>query len=276
MSASITNTFITQFESEVHLAYQRTGSRIAGLVRKKAVKGETVKFFKAGKGTAGTKTRHGLVPTMNIDHNSVSATMADYYAADYVDDLDELKLDIDERRVVASSAAAALGRKTDSILTTVMGAATGNALIPDATDGLILAKATLMFERFGNNDVPDDGQRYCLVGPEGWTDLLAIEAFSNADFIGSDQLPYKGGMVAKQWLSFTWIGFSGLPDGAAGTAEARAIGFHRTAVGLGVGKEVSTKIDWVAERSANLISSKMSMGAVNIDELGIQCIDYTK
>jgi hypothetical protein len=276
MSASITNTFITQFESEVHIAYQRAGSKIAGLVRKKAVKGLDVKFFKAGKGTAGTKTRHGLVPTMNVDHNSVTATMADFYAADYVDDLDELKFDIDERRVIAGAGAMALGRKTDELLVTAMSAATTNALIAAAATGLTQTKINTTFERFGNQDVPDDGQRYFFVGPEGWTDLLAISAFSDADFIGSNDLPYKGGMVAKQWMGFTFIGFSGLAAGAGGATEARALAWHRSAEGLGVGKEVSTSIDWVAERSSNLISSKMSMGCVNIDETGIQAIDYVK
>lgn len=276
MSATITNTFITQFESEVHVAYQRNGSKLAGLVRKKAVKGDTVKFFKAGKGTAGTKSRHGLVPTMNVDHSSVSATMADYYAADYVDDLDELKFDIDERRVVAGAGAMALGRKTDDLLVTAMSAATGNALIATGAAGLTQAKVTQTFERFGTNDIPEDGDRYFLVGPEGWTDLLAITAFASADFIGADSLPYKGGMVAKQWLSFTFIGFSGLANGAGGATDARALAWHRRAEGLGVGKEVSTNVDWVAERSAHLISSKMSMGCVNIDETGIQAVDYLK
>lgn len=276
MSATITNTFITQFESEVHIAYQRAGSKIAGLVRKKAVKGQDVKFFKAGKGTAGTKTRHGLVPTMNVDHNSVTATMQDFYAADYVDDLDELKFDIDERRVVAGAGAMALGRKTDDLLVTAMSAATSNALIAAGGTGLTQAKISTTFERFGNNDIPDDGERYFLVGPEGWTDLLAITAFASADFIGSDNLPYKGGMVAKQWMSFTFIGFSGLANGAGGATEARSLAWHRRAEGLGVGKEVSTSIDWVAERSSNLITSKMSMGCVNIDETGIQALDYVK
>ena len=33
MSAQITNAFITQFEAEVHMAYQRMGSKFKGLVR---------------------------------------------------------------------------------------------------------------------------------------------------------------------------------------------------------------------------------------------------
>lgn len=276
MSASITNAFIEQFESEVHIAYQRQGSKIGGLVRRKAVSGDRTTFFKAGKGTAGTKSRHGLVPLMNVDHNSVECVLADYYAADYVDKLDELKINIDERRVVASAGAWALGRKSDEILTDVMKVDTSNALIAAGGTGLTQTKVSTTFERFGNQDIPDDGNRYFLVGPEGWTDLLAITAFSSADFIGADSLPYKGGMVAKQWMSFTFIGFTGLPAGAGGAAETRSIAFHRNSTGFGVGQEVSTKVDWIAERAAHLITSSMSQGAVVIDGTAIQNIDYAE
>ena len=33
MSATISNAFITQFEAEVHMAYQRMGSKLKNLVR---------------------------------------------------------------------------------------------------------------------------------------------------------------------------------------------------------------------------------------------------
>ena len=33
MASSITNAFITQFEAEVHMAYQRMGSKLKNLVR---------------------------------------------------------------------------------------------------------------------------------------------------------------------------------------------------------------------------------------------------
>lgn len=276
MSASITNAFIEQFESEVHIAYQRMGSKLGGFVRKKMVKGDRTTFFKAGKGTAGTKSRHGLVPLMSIDHNSVECVMSDYYAADYVDKLDELKINIDERRIVAQAGASALGRKTDELIVDVMGDANDNAVIATGAAGLTDTKVKDTFEVFGDNDIPDDGQRYFLVDPKGWTDLLGITAFSSADFIGADSLPYKGGMVAKQWMSFTFIGFTGLEPGAGGAGtDVRGLAFHRTSTGLGVGQEVSTSIDWIAERAAHLITSSMSQGAVVIDELGIQCVDYT-
>ena len=55
------------------------------------------------------------VPTMDISHSTVDVTLSDFYAADYVDRLDELKTNIDERQVLSQSAAAALGRKTDQL-----------------------------------------------------------------------------------------------------------------------------------------------------------------
>ena len=117
MSATITNAFITQFESEVHMAYQRMGSKFKNLVRVvNGVSGESVKFQKVGTGEATTKARHAEVVAMNISHTNVTATLSDFYASDYVDKLDELKTNIDERSVIANNAAYALGRKTDSII----------------------------------------------------------------------------------------------------------------------------------------------------------------
>ena len=53
---------------------------------------------------------------MELAHTNVEATMSDKYAAEYIDKLDELKTNINERQAVATSAAAALGRKTDELL----------------------------------------------------------------------------------------------------------------------------------------------------------------
>ena len=118
MSSTIYNAFITQCEAEGHMAYQRQGSKLKNLIRVvNGVSGESVKFQKVGTGEATTKARHAEVVAMNISHTNVTATLSDYYASDYVDKLDELKTNIDERSVIATTAAYALGRKTDSIIT---------------------------------------------------------------------------------------------------------------------------------------------------------------
>ncbi|MBA4357394.1 MAG: hypothetical protein C0405_06675, partial [Desulfovibrio sp.] len=91
MSTSITNSFIAMYVADVHEAYQQRGSKLRNTVRlKTGVKGATAVFQKNGKGAAGKKTRHGNVPLMNVAHSTVTATLEDWYGADYVDKLDEL------------------------------------------------------------------------------------------------------------------------------------------------------------------------------------------
>ena len=264
MALTVDVAFIRQFESEVHMAYQRMGSKLKGMARTKQVTGSQTTFQRVGRGAASQKSRHGNVPVMNIDHTNVSVTLQDFYAADYVDKLDELKINIDERSVVSQNAAAALGRRSDELLVTAL-MTSSNVITEGGTDGLTLTKINTVFEYFGGNDVPDDGQRYFVVSPAAWVDLLTIPAFSNADYIGSDNLPYKGGMVAKQWMGFTWTTFSGLT--IASTIRT-CLSWHMTSVGFATGQDVTTEINYVPEKAAHLITAMMSQGAVLIDTIG--------
>ena len=137
MANTIDQAFIKQFETEVHLAYQRMGSKLRNTVRSSNVTGSVARFQKIGKGAANTKARNGDVTAMELVHTNVEATMADFYAPEYIDKLDELKININERQAVAQSAAAALGRKTDEILITAMDAGANATQIADTAGALV-------------------------------------------------------------------------------------------------------------------------------------------
>ena len=67
MALSIDQAFITQFESEVHLAYQRAGAKLKNTTRQvNNVTGNTARFQKIGKGEAVTKSRHAEVTSMDL------------------------------------------------------------------------------------------------------------------------------------------------------------------------------------------------------------------
>ena len=270
MATSITNAFITQFEAEVHMAYQRMGSKLKNLVRTvNGVNGSSVKFQKVAKGSANTKARHAEVVAMDLSHSNVSATLTDYYAADYVDKLDELKVNIDERQVVANSAAYALGRKTDSVITSVMENATQLANNSSGTGtGMNLGKAQAMMELFNTNDVPDDQQRYWVVGPKQWSDLINLDQFSRVEYVGESELPYAGGMTAKRWLGFLWFVHSGLET--SGSTDRHTVAFHKSAIGMGIGSDVKTEVNYIPEKVSHLITSMLSIGGVLIDSDGIR------
>jgi len=264
MSTTIAQSFVKQFEREVHESYQRMGSKLRNLVRtKNAVEGASTTFQKVGKGSAATKARHGAVPVMNLDHTPVECLLADYYAGDWVDHLDELKINHDERAVIANAGAYALGRKTDELIITELDKSTNYA--GENTDGLTKDKVLRAFELLGNADVPDDGQRYAVVGWKQWSQLLGIAEFSSADYVGADELPWRG-TQAKRWLGTLWLPHSGLTL----TSTVRACHwFHKTAVGHGAGRDVKTDITWHGDRAAHFISNMMSQGACLIDAAGV-------
>jgi len=136
MANTIDQAFIKQFETEVHMAYQRMGSKLRNTIRSTNVTGSTARFQKIGTGAASTKTRNGDVTTMELAHTNVEATMSDYYAAEYIDKLDELKININERQAVAQSAAAALGRQTDALIVAAMDAGANATAIADTSGAL--------------------------------------------------------------------------------------------------------------------------------------------
>lgn len=275
MAADIDEAFVQQYDTEVKLTYQRMGSKLANTVRRKTnVKGSSTTFNKAGSGTAATKTRHGLVPLMNIDHSTATCTLADYYAADYVDKLDELKIQIDERKVITDNAAAAQGRASDDLIVTagVAGASVDTAA---GGTGLTEAKVAAEFEFYGSNDIPDEN-RFWLIPVQGWTDLLSIDGFSNADFVGSDDLPYKRGMRAKVWMSFMFIPYNGLPNGDGGATEVKTLNYHGQAIGHASGMDATSEVNYVPERAAFLFNTMMSQGACVIDSEGVRTVDILK
>lgn len=262
MANTIDQAFVKQFETEVHMAYQRMGSKLRNTVRSTNVSGSVARFQKIGAGTASTKARNGNVTAMELAHTNVEATMADFYAAEYIDKLDELKTNINERQAVATSAASALGRKTDELVIAALDAGANATQI--GAVGSVVSKADLLalFQTMGTADVPEDGQRYIAMSPAGYADLFLIDEFASSDYVGPQNLPFAGGMTMKEFLGFKIFSTSAVAGG-------KNFAYHTSAIGLGINADVSTEVNYVAEKAAHLATSMMSMGSIAIDSNGI-------
>jgi len=270
MATTIDQAFIKQFEREVHEAYQRQGSKLRNSVRSiNNVNGASAVFQKVGKGTASTKSTHGMVPVMNLSHTAIDCPLADYYAGDWVDQLDELRINHDERAVIANAGAYALGRKTDELIINALNTASTNVIV-DGNVGFTKDKVLQAFEILGNADVPDDGQRYAVIGWKQWSDLLKIPEFASADYIGKDDMPWQGGSQARKWMGTTCIQTTGLP--VDGNDIRTCFWFHKTAVGHAASSEVQTDITWHGDRASHFVNNMMSQGAVLIDGTGVVVI----
>lgn len=272
-ASTIDLAFIKQYEAEVHEAYQRMGSKLRGTVRNKTgVVGASTTFQKVGKGTASTKARNAQIAAMGVVHTPVECTLSDWYAGDWVDRLDEAKTNIDERRVIANAGAYALGRKTDDLIIAALEAVgsgqnvTGAGNLAD-TAGFTSEKVFAALEILNGADVPDDAQRFAVVSPAAWTDLMAIAAFASSDYVGND-LPYKAGAGSmRSWLGVQWMTHTGLQIN--GGSDRQCYMYHRSAIGHASGAEVTTDITWHGDHAAHFINHMMSQGAVAIDATGV-------
>ncbi len=283
MSTSIDTSFITSYEAKVHEVFQRQGSYLKDAVRvKDNVVGSTAVFQKIGKGTATTKARHGTITPMNQTHTAPSVTLADFYAGDWVDKLDEAKVNINERDALASGGAMALGRKVDDQITTALDATTQTVITLTVTSkAAILASAIEFAEAAWDNDVPNDGQVYAVVTSRYWSQLMTMDQFQRAEYVSAEGMSLmKGPMVGKgkwkDWMGIKWKMQTGLPG--AGTATAKCFIWHKMSIGYAVaqaagniaGQEaVAADITWHGDRAAHFVNHMMSGNALLIDDTGV-------
>ncbi|MDR1691220.1 MAG: hypothetical protein LBR35_00045 [Rickettsiales bacterium] len=273
MSLTIDQAFIKQFESDVHMQYQQYGTKLRNTVRvKNGVQGVSTTFQKVGKGAASSKARHGLVPTMNVTHEPIECMLQDFYAGDWLDAMDELKVNTDERRVIASAGAYALGRKTDELIINALSQAPNT--VYENNEGLTKGKILEAVEKLNELSVPDDGQRFAVVGVHQWSELLNIKEFSSSDYTG-ENYAYLNGSEARKWMGIIWILHNNLPFYEGGNIRECFI-YHKTAIGHAIGSEIKSDISWQGERQSHFVSNSMSQGSCLIDENGIvkiNCLD---
>ncbi len=268
MSTSVSTSFVRQYERDVHEAFQRRGSFLRGTIRfEPNVVGESTTFQKVGKGVATSKARHGQVTPMNQSHTAITATMEDKYAGDWVDKLDENKLTINERQVIANGGAFALGRAIDAQIiekfdetTTTTGA---------GTQALTRTNLLAGVEALDDNDVPDDGMRWGILSPRSWSSALTIEEFASGDYVGAD-LPFMDRNRVREWMGVKWMKHTGVTN--KGAAQTKNYAYHMSAVGFGMGQDVTADITWHGDRAAHFVNHFYSGGAALIDAEGVSQI----
>lgn len=270
MSTSVDTSFIQLYEAEVKAAYQR-GTLLRNTCRtRNQVGAERIYFPTLGKGEATTKARHADVVPMDLTHGRAFADMADYYAPEYIDELDQAKINWSLRQDYSKASGMSLARKTDDIILNAVEATTnifGTNGLDSGASGVITLKVLAGLEQeMNDNDVPLDGRRWAITTPAGLNQIQQITQVNNIDYVNNKILPT--GQAPTQFLGFNWIVHSGMA--AIDPAQPALIyAWHEDAVGHGICKDITTRVDWVAQKAAWLVNSMMSMGATIIDGDGV-------
>lgn len=279
MSTSIDNAFVRQYESEVHHLFQRQGGYLRVAVRTKDnVVGTSTTFQKIGKGVATTKARHGVITPMNQDHTAITCTLADFYAGDWVDKLDEAKINHDERMAIAQGAAWALGRKVDDQILTELDNTSQTAISWVFTSVMAIENSLLQTVRgLDNLDVPNDGNRFVALSPIAYSAAMKVESFASGDYVDPSNKPMEQGIPQfrwRRWMGCFWTAHTGVPN--KGISGTKGFAWHKNALGYATGAfagnaaqgAVSADITWHGDRASHFVNHMMSGGAKLIDDTG--------
>jgi N4-gp56 family major capsid protein len=277
MAVGVSNAFVQLFDAEVKQAYQAQRA-LAGVVRERTnVEGNQVKFPKIGKGTATVRVPQTDVTPLNVSYSQVTASMSDFIAAEYSDIFSQQKINFDERRELVQVVSGAIGRRMDQLVIDAL-SGSGTALtvatgIGGATTNMNLAKLLAAKELLDTGNVPAQ-DRCMLIHASGLAALLDDTKIASSDYAAVKAL-VQGQIDTFLGFKFITIGDrdeGGLPKPSTRTCFA----FHKDAIGMGIGMNQKTEINYVAEKTSFLVASMFSAGAVAIDAEGIVAISATE
>lgn len=273
MSKTLSSVAVTEFDSMVKHAYQGASLLRPAVTVRNNVVGDTYKFRNMGKGLANQKSTSDLVTPMDVSHEFKTATLSNWNAPEYTDMFDAAEVNFDEKQELASTIANSLGRRCDQLIIDAMDAETTYAATVAAgsanltTDKIVQAQVALRRQGVPNSEL------FAVVNAGGLDGMLNDDKLASSDYNNVKAL--VNGDV-DTFGGFKFIVVEDRDEGGLTVASdiVDSYFFHRSAVGLAVGIDMKTSVDWIADRTSWLCNGALKAGAVSRDGLGIVKVQY--
>ncbi len=280
MSKYLSNAAVIDFDSEVKHAYQGTRSLRDTVTTRTGVTGESYKFAAMGKGLANQKATQADVTPMDINYSRPTANLENWNAPEYTDIFDQAEVNFDEKSELAGTIAAAIGRREDQLIIDAMNAGTYSATPgTDNTVGLLIdlgatnALTVAALRQASTKGLTKRGvngmDRHIVLTADALDQLLATTAVTSSDYNAVKTL--VNGDID------TFLGFKfhvieqreegGLPGD--GTTSSASFCYHKKAVGIAIGIDLKTTVDWIAQKTSWLCNGIMKGGAVIRENSGV-------
>ena len=278
MSSQITTAFVEQYSANIQMLSQQMGSLLRDAVRNESVVGKDAYFDQIGKVTAILKTsRHSDTPQIDTPHSRRRVSLADYEFADLIDQQDKVRLLIDPTSSYAKAAAYAMGRAMDDvIIAAALGTANtgvsggtpvtfpaGNIVAANTGGtGMNIAKLAAAKQILDAGDVDPSIKRHIIVSPQEIADLLNTTTVTSSDFNTVKALVHG---EIDSFMGFKFHVSNRLVDN--GAANTQCIAFAEDGILLGIGKDVTARIDERADKSyATQVYYCQTIGATRMEE----------
>jgi len=265
MSVNLSSAASKQFDAEVKHAFQGVG-QLRNTVRiRNGITGDTYNFRTMGKGTAIARgTTQSDVTAMDVTHAKVACALGNYVAPEYTDIFDNVEVNFDERSELAQTIAGALGRKLDQLIINALSAGT---TIANGGTNMTLAKITAASRTLSDSGVPM-GDRVMVCSPQAIEKMLNDSTITSADYNSVRAL--MSGEI-NTFMGFEWQMIETRSEGglAIATNIRDCFAYHKSAIGLAIGIDLSTEVNYVPEKVSWLSLGKMKAGAVTVDTSGV-------
>lgn len=273
MSVNLPAVAITEFASDVHAEFQARGFKTRKAVRlRQNVVGATLQFPVSKEGIAQQKSLQSDVIPMNVDYDPVTLTLEDWHASDYSDIFAQAEVNFDERMELVSTSAMSIGRRMDQM---VIDAANGSAGTTIANGGtnFTYAKVRESIGDLHKNNAGDNGI-YCLVSAQGEESLMDEDKLVSSDFV-NQRVIENGGLDGLKLAGVNWIVLGTMTEGGLPKSGniRECYMWDKMAIGMGIGIDFRTEINYIPEKLSWLVSSLFKADAVVIDGTGVVQID---
>lgn len=278
MSTGLSAIAQIEFDADVKAAYQTSGTLRRRCRVRTGVVGSTAKFRRYAKGMATPRVPQTDVVPMNTQYAEATATLTGWNAPEYTDVFDQQETNVEERRVVAANIAGAIGRREDQLLLDALDTANPapnvDTNIGGAGSGLNVAKLRRAMRILNQRGVPKT-DRYFVHSAAGLEDLLGTTEVTSSDYNTVKAL--TAGEINK-FLTFEYAEIEDRDEGGlplAGNLRTN-YAYHKEALGLAIGIEFRTEVNYIAEKTSWLANGLFKAGACVIDPLGVVEVQATE
>jgi len=272
VNLGLTAVAVIEFDSLVKHAYAGMGLLKPSVTVRNNVVGETYKFRKMGKGLANQKSTSDLVTPMDVTHEVQTATMQNWNAPEFTDMFDQAEVNFDEKQELATTIAGALSRREDQLIIDVMNGASPTTISHEnaalTMSKVIAAQTTLRKQNVPNSDL------HAAINGDGLKGLLNDTQATSSDFQTVKAL-VSGDINTLAGFEIHVVGTR--TEGGLSVSSSNVVDsyfYHKEAVGLAIGIEMKTSIDYIPERTSFLCNGMLKAGAVVRDADGIIKVEY--
>lgn len=307
MPVTVDQAWVVRFHDQLLLTYQQMGSLLENLIDPimvhRGVQAAIDHHERLGNVIANDViSPFGQTNILNPAHSRRAITLQSSDAAVLISDEHTLRSMVNPQNGYTRTIVGALGRRADKhILDAAIGTAStasvtsGSGVVTYGTQALPagqkiggatafdLARTINAAELLSKAGVPNGaGERIVLYSPGQLRDILAITQASSSDFT-KNQIHDRGTINGVEWEGFRWIEIADVVDPSvtvlqrmlalSGTTRS-CIAFHRGAIGLSIGQDITTKINERADLNNCLqVRSVLKMAAGRVWEGGVVQID---